>query len=423
MSINFPNKPDNWKVSEFRRIAELRHGYQFRNYDFTSEGIKIFKITQIKGNATVDISSCSYIDPDRLKKFEGFRINKGDILMALTGATIGKIARYTENETILQNYRVGNFFPLDEDVFSKDYLYHFLRSKNFYNQILAGQTQSAQQNIGKEDINKMSILVPPIKEQKSIASILSALDDKIELNLQMNKTLEEMAMAIYKHWFVDFGPFQDGEFVDSELGEIPKGWEVKNIKEIAEVNSKSISKNSKIDIIEYIDIASVGEGLVENIQPILLSEAPSRARRIISDGDIVWSTVRPNRKSRFLALGFNNRTIVSTGFAVTSPKTVPYSFLYPFTCTENFVDYLVSRATGSSYPAVTGKIFEEAKLVVPTQNILEKYNEIAEPLYLQFSKNNMENQTLTQLRDTLLPKLISGEVRVKDAEKTLSEVL
>ena len=87
------------------------------------------------------------------------------------------------------------------------------------------------------------------------------------------------------------------------------------------------------------------------------------------------------------------------------------------------MDYLVSRATGSSYPAVTGKIFEEAKLVVPIQNILEKYNEIAEPLYIQFSKNNIENQTLTQLRDTLLPKLISGEVPVKDAEKTLSEVL
>ncbi len=311
----------------------------------------------------------------------------------------------------------------DPKKFDWKYLFAAIRSDFVKSQIEALNVGTSIPHLKKTDFNRIVIPKPTYEDQVAIGEIYFSLSLKIELNLQMNKTLEEMAMALYKHWFVDFGPFQDEEFVDSELGEIPKGWEVKNIKEIAEVNSKSISKNAKLEIIEYIDIASVGEGWVENIQPILFSEAPSRARRIISDGDIVWSTVRPNRKSRFLALGFNNRTIVSTGFAVTSPKTVPYSFLYPFTCTENFVDYLISRATGSSYPAVTGKIFEEAKLVVPTQNILEKYNEIAEPLYLQFSKNNIENQTLTQLRDTLLPKLISGEVRLKEAEKTLTEVL
>ena len=89
--------------------------------------------------------------------------------------------------------------------------------------------------LNKSDFGKIEIEIPEIEEQKSIASILSALDDKIELNLQMNKTLEEMAMALYKHWFVDFGPFQDGEFVDSELGEIPKGWEVKTIRRFIKI--------------------------------------------------------------------------------------------------------------------------------------------------------------------------------------------
>jgi len=162
---------------------------------------------------------------------------------------------------------------------------------------------------------------------------------------------------------------------------------------------------------------------VEQVQELTIAKAPSRAKRIIRDGDIVWSTVRPNRKSRFLALGFKDNTIVSTGFAVVTPLKLPYAYLYPYTCTEEFNEYLVSRATGSSYPAVTGKIFEEAKVICPIGEIVCDYEQIVNPYYLQFASNNNENQTLTKLRDTLLPKLISGEVRVKDIEKTVNQLL
>ena len=416
--------PENWKTYRVGEVANLSTGFAFKSKDYRNTGhLKVIRGKNIT-EGYLRWGEDSRFWNFSMEKLDKYVVAEGDIVVGMDGSKIGKnraIITRQDLPSILAQ-RVGRINAKPK-IAEQKFLWQLINNKIFEEYIDNVKTGTSIPHISLTQIGNFEIKLPPLQEQKTIASILSALDDKIKLNLQMNQTLEEMSMALYKHWFVDFGPFQDGEFVDSELGEIPKGWEVKSIKDIAEVNSKSISKNAKLDIIDYIDIASVGEGWVENIQPILFSEAPSRARRIISDGDIVWSTVRPNRKSRFLTLGFNNRTIVSTGFAVTSPKTVPYSFLYPFTCTENFVDYLVSRATGSSYPAVTGKIFEEAKLVVPIQNILEKYNEIAEPLYLQFSKNNIENQTLTQLRDTLLPKLISGEVRVKDVEKTLSEVL
>ena len=153
--------PEDWEVVKFRDYVELRHGYQFRQYDFTKGGIKVFKITQIKGDGSIDLSDCSFIDGSRVDEFRGIILKKGDILMALTGATIGKIARFKEEKEIyLQNYRVGNFIPLNENNLSKDFLYFFLCSNLFLNQMFARITQSAQQNIGKEEINNMVLILP-----------------------------------------------------------------------------------------------------------------------------------------------------------------------------------------------------------------------------------------------------------------------
>ena len=152
--------PNHWELAVFDTVAELKHGYQFRTHDFTESGIKVFKITQIKGDGTIDISNCDFIDKPRLNDFKKFIIQEGDILMALSGATIGKIARFKSKETVLQNYRVGNFLTKNNGVLNKDYFYYFLTTEYTYQQILANQTQSAQENVGKEDIHKVDIFLP-----------------------------------------------------------------------------------------------------------------------------------------------------------------------------------------------------------------------------------------------------------------------
>jgi type I restriction enzyme S subunit len=125
--------PEDWEVVRFGDYIELRHGHQFRHYDFVENGIKVFKITQIREDGGIDVSDCSYVDESRIKEFKDIVIGKGDILMALTGATIGKIAKVREDlGIILQNYRVGRFLPLNYKKVSKDFLYYFLCSEAFF---------------------------------------------------------------------------------------------------------------------------------------------------------------------------------------------------------------------------------------------------------------------------------------------------
>src|SRR5690554_6449938 len=399
--------PNNWKTYKLSDLFKLRKNSlkpkDFKNQKYIGlEHIsqEAFMLNGI-GNAK-DVSSNKY-------SFE-----KGDILY-------GKIRPYFQKVfqvdfTGICSTDILVLHSKNESLFSQDFLYQIAKTKDFTNRAIETSSGTKMPRADWNSMGKFEISLPPLPEQRAIASILSNIDDKIENNLAMNKTLEEMAMALYKHWFVDFGPFQEGNFVESELGEIPEGWEVKELKDVAKVNQRSLKKDHSFNEINYIDISSVGTGLVENNNIIESGKAPSRAKRLLNDGDIVWSTVRPTRRSYFLALGYAENTVVSTGFAVISPVKVPYSYLYPLTCTQEFVDYLDSRSTGAAYPAVTGKVFEQARIIVPSKKSLDEYSEIVSNYYRKISANLEENQTLIAQRDALLPKLVSGEVRVKGFE-------
>ena len=170
--------PKEWKVVTFDDYVELRHGYQFRKYDFVeNNGIPILKIEQISKDGWINLSNCGFIDKFREEEFQNDIIRNGDILMALTGATLGKIAKVTGiNRTVLQNYRVGNFFPKDLEKLSKGYFYHVLGSKHFMDQIFRKVHVAAQPNIGKSDFLNTQFFLPPIFEQNRI--------DKVEIRKQ-----------------------------------------------------------------------------------------------------------------------------------------------------------------------------------------------------------------------------------------------
>ena len=404
------NIPNDWTIEKYSDIAELRHGYQFRDYDFTKSGTKICKITQLKGNGLIDISNCSFIDESRLDQFSKFIIKEGDILIALTGATIGKVGRFHGKETVLQNYRVGNFFPLNEKKLSKEYLYQFLSSNYFYNQILSGQTQSAQQNIGKEDVNNMLVILPPLPEQRAIAEILSSLDDKIELNLQTNKTLEEMANALYKEWFVDFGPFQNGKFFESELGLIPEGWEAKRLNDFIKFTKgkkpNKISEEYQEGFLPQILISSFDEGhsgfasrenvIISNDTDILMvMDGSGSGRTEIGFAGIVGSTLaRIDFKVQFEHLRFATYLLLKTNQQIIKENT-----------------------TGTSIPHTDKGFIFNFMIPAPSIKEIELFNTQISSFIEMIKLNLNENKELKKTRDYLLPKLISGEIRIKDIVK------
>jgi type I restriction enzyme S subunit len=183
---------------------------------------------------------------------------------------------------------------------------------------------------------------------------------------------------------------------------------VKKLGEIAGVNAESIRATNAPEEIQYIDIASVSTGSIDNIEAMSFESAPSRARKIVRHGDIIWSTVRPNRRSFSLIIDPVENLIASTGFAVLSARVVPWSYLYQATTTERFTSYLVNHASGAAYPAVNSGIFENADVVVPPNDLLKRFNAMAEANQVLQHKLHRRNQTLRQTRGLLLPKLLSN---------------
>jgi type I restriction enzyme S subunit len=277
---------------------------------------------------------------------------------------------------------------------------------------------SGRQRADLASIKDLEVPAPPLPIQHKIAAILSAYDDLIENNTRRIAILEEMAQSLYREWFVHFRfPGHEKKcMVESALGMIPEGWEVVRLGEIAEVNKNSIKRGHEPDEIEYVDIASVSIGQIDHIETTAFTDAPGRARRIVKHGDIIWSTVRPNRRSYSIVLNPPVNMIVSTGFAVISSRRIPYTYLYYSVITDDFVNYLVGRATGSAYPAVSSGDFQNALILLPADELLSKFHEVIADLLDEKQNLFQRNANLRQTRDLLLPKLISGEVDVEGLE-------
>jgi len=326
------------------------------------------------------------------------------------GATIGKMCLTTAPSFTNQQI---NSVIVDEINHDARFVFHLLRHEAPRIKGLA--SGAATPILNKTAFSEVKVKVPPLPVQCKIAAILCAYDDLIENNRRRIRVLEAMAQTLYREWFVHFRfpSHASVPLVDSPLGKIPEGWLVTRLSNIADINASSILRTNQPEDINYIDIASVSTGRIEEIQPIAFADAPSRARRIVKHGDIIWSTVRPNRRSYSLILRPVSNLIVSTGFAVVSAKDVPYSYLYYALTTDDFANYLANRATGAAYPAVTANDFEEAEVLLPTDDVLRSFHRIVGDI-LDLKQNLIDkNNNLRQTRDLLLPKLISGELDVE----------
>jgi type I restriction enzyme S subunit len=260
--------------------------------------------------------------------------------------------------------------------------------------------------------------LPTLPVQRRIASILSAYDDLIENSQRRVSVLESMARALYREWFINFR-FPGHESVSriaSAMGEIPQGWTVRKLSTVAEVNRAQISVRNAPKELHYIDISSVSPGQIDGTTTYLFPDAPGRARRIVQHGDVIWSCVRPNRRSHAQVVNPAANTIASTGFAVLTPRKVPFTFLYLATTTDEFVAYLTNNATGAAYPAVTAPTFEKADLLIPPEALLEKFGNATVPMAEEVDKLRRQAQNLRRTRELLLPRLLSGQLDVQAAK-------
>ena len=296
---------------------------------------------------------------------------------------------------------------MDRNVLSIRFLYYSLQQSlvNFQSMSIGAATQYLTKSL----LNNFKIVLPSIGVQNSIGDILATYDDLIENNRRRMALLEESARLLYREWFVRlrFPGYEHTRIVDG----VPQGWERQSLGEVTDINQCNMT-NTFDGEIEYIDIASVTRNSVNETTTYKFRDAPGRARRVVRHGDIIWSCVRPNRRSHAVIWQPAENLVASTGFVVMSPKTLPTSFLYQTVTTDLFVGYLENHAKGAAYPAVVSGDFERAMILVPPSALVTSFDDFAEPLLWQVQKLRSQNQKLRTARDYLLPRLMSGEVAV-----------
>jgi type I restriction enzyme S subunit len=399
-------------------------GYAFKSQWYTQEGVPIVKVSNFTDDS-VDTSSLVCIPEDLARNYKNYELKTGDIIIQTVGSwpsspqsVVGKVIRVPARAArTLLNQNAVKISP--DSSLHQPFVYYVLRSNIFKEYIInCAQGAASQASITLDAIREFRFKCPPLLTQRKIAAILSAYDRLIENNTRRIEILEEMARSIYREWFVKFRfpGHEQVQMVDSELGLIPEGWEVKKLEKVADINASTIKPSNAPEEINYIDISSVSTGKIDKIEPIALSNASSRARRIVKQGDIIWSTVRPNRKSYSLILNPIPNLIVSTGFAVVTPKKAPYTYLYHALTTNNFVGYLTNNATGSAYPAVNTGDFKNAEVLIPRIELMNKFHNIVADIFSEKDNFLRKNINLRQTRDLLLPRLISGEIDVENLD-------
>jgi type I restriction enzyme S subunit len=356
-----------------------------------------------------DPTEIKFITPEFHGKLKKSALRPTDVVVTRSGANTGQCCIIPPG---LTDANCSDLVILRPSAKLNPWFLMYVLNSDWGRATIAGGVVGAAQhhfNIGVARL--FTIQLPPLPVQRRIAGILSAYDELIENSQRRIRLLEDMARALYREWFVHFR-FPGHESVPrlpSALGDIPQGWEVKKLGDIADVNRAQINARSAPEELHYIDISSVSPGRIDSSTTYAFADAPGRARRIVQHGDILWSCVRPNRRSHALVMHPDPCTIASTGFAVLTPSKVPFPFLYFATTTDEFVKFLENSATGAAYPAVSAKTFDDSELLVPPSSLLEVFAKSAIPMAEEIHTLHLQIQNLRRTRDLLLPRLLSGE--------------
>lgn len=322
------------------------------------------------------------------------------------------------------------------------YLFAALRSDLVQARIKALNVDAVIPHFKKTDFDKLFLPLPTPAVQRFVGALYYELSLKIEFLRETNITLESILQTLFKSWFVDFDPvharargeqpaglasevaalFPDS-FKESELGMVPKGWGVGSLNNLALLNPESWTVKNRPDSVAYVDLANAKENVIAEITEFLFEEAPSRARRVLRDGDTIVGTVRPgNRSYAFISNPRPNLT-GSTGFAVLRPQQkAATEFVYLAATANSSIEYLAHVADGGAYPAVRPEVVSNLPCVVPSYDVLNAFHAVAAPLFAKVAANHQQAQTITTLRDTLLPRLLSGQLRLPDAEQQLKDL-
>ena len=381
---------------------------------YVNNGIPILNGSNLQGFKLQE-ESFGYLTKEKADTLKKCNAHRGDIIVTHRG-TLGQIV-YIPSNSKYERYVISQSqfrFRCKADLVDVKYLVYYFHTREGQHKILANASQVGVPALARatSTFRLIDIKLPPLSDQRRIASILSSLDRKIELNNKINADLEEMAQAIFKNWFVDFEPFKDGKFVDSELGMIPEGWKVGTLTEIASyMNGLAMQKfppENNEDTLPVLKIKELGQGFCGTDSDRCSCNIKDECK--IHNGDVIFSWSGTLLVDVWCGgdCGLNQHL-----FKVTS-NDYPKWFYYYWTKhhLQEFIHIAKDKAVTMGH--IKRGHLEEALVAIPDNHSMEKAHELFDPILGKMISLRLESSRLSLLRDTLLPRLMSGEIEIPE---------
>ncbi len=409
---------EEWKEYKLGDVCNILGRIGFRGYtteDLTNNpkdgAISLSPTNIVSGE--LDLSKPTYIKWPKYYESPEIMIEKDDIIVVKTGSSIGRTTRIRE---VLHPMTINpQFVVLKEININKVFLSYVIKSPYFQALLKSITVGSAIPTLSQKNLSKLAIKIPKLDSQKRIASILKSLDDKIECNRKINENLEQQAQALFKSWFVDFEPFRDQPFVDSELGKIPQGWRVGTLSEIALINpSRILKKGQDATYLDMKNMPTIGSF------PQKLETKEYNGGMRFQNCDTLMARITPcleNGKVAYVNfLDDGEIAFGSTEYIVMTTKDGVMPEILYFLCRDDdFKGYATKNMNGSSgRQRVSGETIGNYMIAIPPKSVLKPLAPFFRGIMEEIRKNGFESRRLAELRDTLLPRLMSGELKVNE---------
>lgn len=405
-----------WKEYKLDEVYEVSNGLSKKREEF-GFGYEFLAFTDVFNNYFVPQTLDNLVNSSEMERVK-CSIKRGDVFLTRTSEKLDELGRSCVALKDYPNATFNGFTkrlrPIGNVEILPEYAGYYFRSLKFRNAVISMSSMTTRASLNNDMISLLTITVPTLEEQENIANILSCLDEKIELNNEMNKTLEEMAQCIFKRWFVDFEfpnengePYKSsgGEMVDSELGMIPNGWEVVNYINTSDIQYGFAFKSKLFNDKE-------GKPIIR-IRDISNSYTPTYTTEEYNDLYIVTKNdILVGMDGEFKAHIWGGKdSLLNQRVLRIRPKD-NNSIAYSYFSIKEPLRYLENSKVGTTVIHLGKKDIDNIKIVYPPNNLISKYRDIADNLINKICENKVEIMELLELRDSLLPKLMSGEIKV-----------
>lgn len=401
-----------WKLKDLTVDGKGSYGIGAPAVPYQEDKLTYLRITDINDDGSLNFSDLKSVDAEDAEKYI---LKENDIVFARTGNSTGRSYFYEKQHGTFVYAGFLIKFSLDPNKVNPRILKYYTHSKPYFDWVNSFDTGATRGNINAKTYGDMEIELPSRKVQDKIVSILSSLDRKIELNNKINADLEEMAQAIFKNWFVDFEPFKDGKFVDSELGMIPEGWKVGTLGDFCKCLLGGTPSRSKEEYwngeVNWINSGEINKfRILEASEKITeLGLAKSATKLLPKKTTVLAITGATLGQVSLLEIDTcANQSVIG----VLENTEIPYEYIYPFI--KDRIEMLIQHQTGGAQQHINKDNVESLIFLLPAKNVLEGYISLVRPMYKRIESQCFENLYLSLLRDTLLPRLMSGELEVPE---------